>query len=210
MDKAFSNILPKSLIEIKGPLNCGKSSLIYSIAIESIVGKSKILFVDADLTIANYRLNKMKNYEKYLKLESNASKPLLRIYRIFEMENLIKFFRYIEQNPELHNSILIIDSLNSFILNDTNETLKTKRFSINQLFLMLKSITHVANLITIFTKLDCKEMTNNYPFEPDISIQLNKINANFLDVYLTNNTLIRNIDNNFVINLSDLTGVKQN
>lgn len=210
MDKAFSNILPKSIIEIKGPLNCGKSSLIYSITLESIIAKSKILFVDADLAIVKYRLNKMKNYDQYLKLEFNSSQPLLRIYRIFEMENLINFFKHIEQNKELHNSILIIDSLNSFILNDKNETSKTKLFNKCQLFLMLKSITHAANLITIFTKLDCKEMPNNFPFNPDISLQLNKTNDDYLDVYLTNNTLIRNINNNFVVNLSDLTGIKQN
>ncbi|KAH7637670.1 hypothetical protein HUG17_8774 [Dermatophagoides farinae] len=147
LNKFFQSIRPSSIICITGDSNTGKSMLATSIAIDCVsISKRKVLFIDSDLSLTNDRL-------RLLHSNLDDLNSLIQIYPIFEINQLYNLFEMIDQDEQLHRSVLIIDSFNCFIWASKHSNCSRESF-ITRLLYAIESITRKCYLTTIITRLN--------------------------------------------------------
>uniref|UniRef100_A0A834VCV9 Uncharacterized protein n=1 Tax=Sarcoptes scabiei TaxID=52283 RepID=A0A834VCV9_SARSC len=168
LDSFFAAIPQQSIVEIVGASGSYKTTLISTIALESC-SNNKIIIIDADQSLSKVGLQKvlLKKYEKY-RNQQERTDELIKIYKIFNFQDLLDFFEFLSQTPTLHNSILIIDSINPLMFG--LDQIRNSKFVANQLFFSLQCLKNIANLQVIYTKVDCKESEclDRYDFRIDL------------------------------------------
>ncbi|KAH9413637.1 hypothetical protein DERP_009338 [Dermatophagoides pteronyssinus] len=200
LNKVFQSIRPSSIICITGDSNTGKSMLATSIAIDcAILSKRKVLFIDSDLSLTDDRLRLFHSNDL------NELDSFIQIYQIFEINRLYDLFEMIDQDEQLHRSVLIIDSLNCFLWTAVHSKCSREIF-IARLLYAIESITRKCHLTTIITRLE-----NRYdqPLHLDVDIILKNDDDHIVAKIITTNTWPRSeIDFNFNIT-KDLLSCQQ-